>query len=85
MFTLEDYKILLKMLKKKKEEKNEIEYEYKEENNNNQISLKIDEPKIDDNKLKKHIVKEKTSDEIINDKNNELKKYNELLELYGMH
>ena len=86
MFTLEDYKILLKMLNKKKEEKNEIDYEYKEEENkNNQISLKIDEPKIDDNKLKKHIVKEKTSDEIINDKNNELKKYNELLELYGMH
>ena len=83
LFTLEDYKLLLKMLNEQKAKEKEDIISVSKENKLDTIKddvIDIDEFIIEEEKEKK--VEQKI--EIQEDEQRELKKYNELLELYGI-
>lgn len=90
LFTLEDYKLLLKMLNEQKAKEKEEKKIIKEENTLDIIKendYDLDDF-FDDEIKEEKIVEQKTIEpkiEIQEDEQRELKKYNELLELYGMH
>lgn len=77
MFTLEDYKLLQKMLNERKQEEKQIK-----------VKEIIDVDDIDFDEIKERPVAEKKEiekEEIIEDEQKELQKYNELLELYRIN
>lgn len=86
MFTLEDYKLLLKMLNEQKAKEKKISNEEVKEFKKNEKKPSIDKQTKEKEDIKESKIETKKTNNLKQQEEQaELKKYNELLELYKMH